>query len=543
MVPNRLFVTAKNEPPCRNEKRQTHERRRVLRGRQVRQRRNDDRRDERRHERSNRVRAWQNCFDRGFRRRGLNFRQHSTSKILGHGLEREPEQRPNSNCRFLALDQNPGQSRVVHGSILRSLRMLPLGVLAFVGTLLPPTSARASDPFLDIPDPALVKTTAAYRYANMTNDEALAECTRRNLPYITVDPVAGVRAPIRLTGRLHGVSIHSNVAPNQRSTSPFEILDARLALALDDFTAILEKHDIDEIEHFSMYRPGAAAKAAKTAAPAVAKQSVDPAKPSDAPAKPVTEKTASVAAEAVTPGQDKPALAMSAAEKPATKEPTTNKVVARKKAAAPRKGVAKKSSGKMNPAPKTGSSVAMTEKTTPPSYEKPSVKSPQKALAKPESKHLGKAELRGKTPAGTTELGLKHKEPGETTESASKDKPEQVVVEAPQATAPIQSVPVVTTSGETRHPGGLAIDVGKLRKKDGTWISVSQHFHGKIGDKACGPDAPVPTSAEAKELRALVCEAMGDHIFTYVLTPNYNAAHFDHFHMEIKPGVKWFLVH
>jgi hypothetical protein len=95
----------------------------------------------------------------------------------------------------------------------------------------------------------------------------------------------------------------------------------------------------------------------------------------------------------------------------------------------------------------------------------------------------------------------------------------------------------------TRHPGGLAIDVGKLHKKDGTWITLAAHFHGKIGDRACGADAPVPENPEGRELRSIVCEAMDNHLFTYVLTPNYNAAHADHFHMEIKPGVKWFLVH
>jgi hypothetical protein len=40
-----------------------------------------------------------------------------------------------------------------------------------------------------------------------------------------------------------------------------------------------------------------------------------------------------------------------------------------------------------------------------------------------------------------------------------------------------------------------------------------------------------------------VCEASDLGVFTYVLTPNYDAAHVDHFHMEIKPGVRWFLYH
>ena len=52
-----------------------------------------------------------------------------------------------------------------------------------------------------------------------------------------------------------------------------------------------------------------------------------------------------------------------------------------------------------------------------------------------------------------------------------------------------------------------------------------------------------PDAADARLLRSLVCESFDRKIFTYVLTPDFNAAHADHFHMEIKPGVRWFLYH
>jgi hypothetical protein len=85
--------------------------------------------------------------------------------------------------------------------------------------------------------------------------------------------------------------------------------------------------------------------------------------------------------------------------------------------------------------------------------------------------------------------------------------------------------------------------VGLLRKRDGRWLSVESHFRGKIGDKTCGPDVTPPENEDARELRAIICEASDLGIFTYVLTPNYDAAHADHYHMEIKPGVRWFLYH
>jgi hypothetical protein len=95
----------------------------------------------------------------------------------------------------------------------------------------------------------------------------------------------------------------------------------------------------------------------------------------------------------------------------------------------------------------------------------------------------------------------------------------------------------------TRHPAGLAIDLGGLKKRDGRWLSIASHFDGKIGQKTCGAGAPVPDSAEARELRAIVCEARAAGVFTYALTPNFDADHVDHVHFEIKPGVTWFLFH
>lgn len=404
----------------------------------------------------------------------------------------------------------------MHRLLLRLLQPSSvLGGLVFAAAVLNPAITQASSPFLSIPDPATVETTAAYRYANMTNDEAIAELDRRSLPYVTVDPVPGVRAPIRLTGRLHGVLVHSGMAPNQRATSPFEILDARLALALDDFSAILEKHDIDEIEHFSLYRPNVAHKPAATTphetripAPVVPPQ----------PVKALPTKT------------DEPSV------KPTTDKPSTSKVAKRNKIIIPRPS--------KKPQPKIIIHPKPAPKAAPVAAEKPILPGPSKAQNKPSRPSMGKSGLGPKTTAADIKKGAKQKAPGESDNTAETNKPVEMVTEAPtkEDVSTTSTSPAVAPPG-TRHPGGLAIDVGKLRKKDGTWITVAGQFHGKIGDKACGTDAPVPTSIEARELRALVCEAMGDHIFTYVLTPNYNAAHFDHFHMEIKPGVKWFLVH
>ena len=96
----------------------------------------------------------------------------------------------------------------------------------------------------------------------------------------------------------------------------------------------------------------------------------------------------------------------------------------------------------------------------------------------------------------------------------------------------------------SRHGGALALDLGTLVKRDGTSLRVDRDFHGRIGAKTCGADAsPYPPSAEAAELRDIVCEASERRLFNVALTPNYNRAHRDHFHLEVTAGVKWFLVH
>ena len=69
-------------------------------------------------------------------------------------------------------------------------------------------------------------------------------------------------------------------------------------------------------------------------------------------------------------------------------------------------------------------------------------------------------------------------------------------------------------------------------------------FHGKIGAQTCGDGAgPHPSTDAAKELRDILCTAVGQHMFNVVLTPDFNRPHRNHFHLEVMANVKWFLVH
>ena len=223
-----------------------------------------------------------------------------------------------------------------------------------------PSIAIALDPNVDPPNP---QDTPAVRYAQLDWAACEAELARRAIPFTREKDSRGVLAPVRLAGPVGGIEIHSPLPEKQRATSPNEVFDCRLVLALDDLAAILRAHDVVGVVHLSGWRP-------------------------------------------------------------------------------------------------------------------------------PSAKHW---------PSG--KLG-------------------------------------------TRHDGALAIDAGWFVKRDGTKLDVEKDFHGRIGAKTCGPGTgPSPATPEAMELRAIVCEAAAARIFNVELTPDYNWPHRNHFHLEVTPKVKWFLVH
>lgn len=199
----------------------------------------------------------------------------------------------------------------------------------------------------------------SHRYSSMTQDECEAELTSRDI-HFKRETAKGVAEPIRLEGPLHGVTFRTNQHAADRETTIWEIADCRLVLALDDFAAIIEKHDVVEVRHYSMHRA----------------------------------------------------------------------------------------------APKSW----------------------------PEDK-IGK-----------------------------------------------------------QHIGGLALDAARFIKKDGSYLDVLEHFKGRIGAKTCGPKARKAKTAEAKELREIVCSAVDAQLFNVILTPDHNRAHRNHFHLEVTPGVSWMLV-
>ncbi|EYF04767.1 extensin family protein [Chondromyces apiculatus] len=570
----------------------------------------------------------------------------------------------------------------------RSAAALLTAALALAASTLGSAEASASSPFLVVPDPAVAEASAAYRYANMTNEEAFAELDRRQIPHERVDNAPGVRAPIRLTGRLHGVYIHSSLPLEQRATTMFEILDARLALSLDDFAALLERHDIDEVVHYTMYRPnvsppghahsiaqasphrattgaaphtpsaGAEAAATKTGGqdaeaapgapgkaaslsgkatakkpkrtgkagltatrkkPAATRRTSPPQGQSPAKASPLSRATlpdgtandptssahATVGSPAPlaldkAPGQRAQKVgateATSLREKKAPTTPKPTQTATPPEKAAPDPGTPAAKASKPGAEPKA--TTQRSEAAAPAPRNKPAASratgkpdeavnaapkgtdaapkgtsaAPKGAAPKRTGKHQEAATSASsddsvpqkadrhaaahKPATKTDDATAAHKPATRTSDKAPAARPDGTTEAERAATAPTATAPAAVHAPAapvkprpkwappgTRHPAGLAIDVGGLRKRDGTWLSVAHHFGGHRGERTCGATARTPERSEARELRAIACEAMDQGIFTYTLTPNYDVAHADHFHMEIKPGVRWFLVH
>ncbi len=91
----------------------------------------------------------------------------------------------------------------------------------------------------------------------------------------------------------------------------------------------------------------------------------------------------------------------------------------------------------------------------------------------------------------------------------------------------------------SRHNGGLALDAARFIKKNGTALDVLADFKGRRHRDVCGKKAPAGNTAAARELREIACAAVEQGLFNVVLTPNYNRAHRNHFHLEVTAGVTW----
>jgi hypothetical protein len=104
-----------------------------------------------------------------------------------------------------------------------------------------------------LPPRELARDAPARRAANISPASCAAELRRRKLP-VERDrgPAPGVAVPVRITGDINGVRF---LPPGRKSV--YGKLDCRLALALDDFARVLERHGVVRVRLDNLYRPRA----------------------------------------------------------------------------------------------------------------------------------------------------------------------------------------------------------------------------------------------------------------------------------------------
>jgi hypothetical protein len=90
----------------------------------------------------------------------------------------------------------------------------------------------------------------------------------------------------------------------------------------------------------------------------------------------------------------------------------------------------------------------------------------------------------------------------------------------------------------SQHSYGLAIDLTRLKRANGTELVVERDFGGAIGEPVCGESARAELSGDASALRDLICDVARTGTFHHILTPNHDAAHRDHFHLDIARGAR-----
>jgi hypothetical protein len=81
------------------------------------------------------------------------------------------------------------------------------------------------------------------------------------------------------------------------------------------------------------------------------------------------------------------------------------------------------------------------------------------------------------------------------------------------------------------HTFGLALDIAAFQMRHDLLV-VATHFEATPDAYTC--DA-TPATREGKTLLAIACDIAQSHLFSSVLTPNYNSGHRDHFHLDARP--------
>ena len=89
------------------------------------------------------------------------------------------------------------------------------------------------------------------------------------------------------------------------------------------------------------------------------------------------------------------------------------------------------------------------------------------------------------------------------------------------------------TNHPSKHSYGLAIDVHTFSGPDLGNLRVDRDFEQGLGDDMDCVGAPLTQGGAA--LKILQCQLVRSGLFYLVLSPDYDDAHHDHYHLEVKP--------
>ena len=92
-------------------------------------------------------------------------------------------------------------------------------------------------------------------------------------------------------------------------------------------------------------------------------------------------------------------------------------------------------------------------------------------------------------------------------------------------------------NGMSQHAYAKAIDIAGLTDEAGTYYSVNDDW---VIDPDAEPTCDAPTEAGADDfLHRTICELKTAGVWNIVLTPNYNADHRNHFHVDLTPDADY----
>ena len=92
------------------------------------------------------------------------------------------------------------------------------------------------------------------------------------------------------------------------------------------------------------------------------------------------------------------------------------------------------------------------------------------------------------------------------------------------------------TNRPSKHSFGLAIDVHRFMGAQLGTVRVDRDFEQGLGDQLDCIGAPLTEAGAA--LKIAQCQLVNSGLFSLVLSPDYDDAHYDHFHLEVVPWDK-----